>query len=85
MEAMTVEQLIVELQTYAEQCGPNTPVHFSYNYGDHGRTTVAPGAWKVSEERIVYSDYHDLPKVLDKDDDRFFDPERHTQVIVISG
>jgi len=83
MEPMTVGQLIEELQKHADKYGTSTPVHHSYNYGDHARTTVAPGVGQVTEERIVYSDYHSMSTVLDEDDDRYYDPTRHTQVVVL--
>ena len=76
---MTVSKLIEKLQRHVAQYGPNTPVHHSYNYGDHCRTTVAPVVEQVTEERIVESEYHQCPKILDQEDDRFFDPTKHSQ------
>ena len=47
---------------------PNAEVHFSYNYGDHWRTQVAPCVDSVSEGLVKYSDYHSMDKLLDEDD-----------------
>jgi hypothetical protein len=80
---MTVGQLIEELQRHVAKYGPDTPVHHSYNYGDHWRTTVAPGVGQVTEERIVESDYHNMPKVLDEEDNRYYDETKHTTVVVL--
>ena len=59
---MTVQELIEELQ----QFDPNQTVRFSYNYGDHWRTHVAPEVQTVSEEAVKFSAYHDM-HALDDD------------------
>lgn len=61
---MTVQELIDELKNF----DPNTQVHFSYNYGDHWRTQVAPVVKTVDEYSVKNSDYHNMP-VLDEDAD----------------
>ena len=43
-------------------------VHFSYNYGDHWRTVIAPTVDSISEGLVKYSDYHRMDKLLDEDD-----------------
>jgi hypothetical protein len=43
-------------------------VHFSYNYGDHWRTEVAPTVDSVSEGLVKYSDYHSMDKLMDEND-----------------
>lgn len=48
---------------------PDAEVHFSYNYGDHWRTTVAPVVGNVNEGTVIWSGYHDMPKVTDDGDD----------------
>lgn len=75
---MTVKELIEMLETFE----PDTKVHFSYNYGDHWRTTVAPEARHVEELPVIESEYHRMPKVIDEDDERYNDAE---QVVVISN
>jgi len=61
---MKVSQLIEELGFM----DPNAEVHFSYNYGDHWRTEVAPRVDSVLEGVVEYSDYHRMDKmVVDKD------------------
>lgn len=43
-------------------------VHFSYNYGDHWRTTVAPTVDQVFEGVVERSDYHRMDKLVDDED-----------------
>ena len=62
---MKVADLIEELK-YMPQ---DAEVHFSYNYGDHWRTQVAPTVDNVFLGRVVYSDYHRMPKLVDEDDE----------------
>jgi hypothetical protein len=47
---------------------PNAEVHFSYNYGDHWRTEVAPKVGSVLEGMVKYSEYHRMDKLLDEDE-----------------
>ncbi len=54
---MTVKELIETL----EGMDPEAEVHFSYNYGDHWRTTVAPKVRSVDELEVEYSEYHRMP------------------------
>ena len=44
-------------------------VHFSYGYGDHWRTTVAPTVDSVEVGMVQYSDYHRMDKVVEHDYD----------------
>jgi hypothetical protein len=59
---MTVKELIEQLGSY----DPETEVHFSYNYGDHWRTEVAPRVSDVREECLKWSAYHSMPIVDDE-------------------
>ena len=59
---MTVLELIQQLQA----CDPNMKVHFSYNYGDHWRTTVAPTVDRVEEASVKFSDYHRMHKLVNE-------------------
>ena len=43
-------------------------VHFSYNYGDHWRTQVAPKVSQVFEGVVERSDYHRMDKLVDDED-----------------
>jgi len=47
---------------------PNAVVHYSYNYGDHWRTEVAPSVSQVSEGVVEFSDYHRMDKMVDDED-----------------
>ena len=62
---MTVEQLIEKLRTMP----PDKEVKFSYNYGDYWRTIVAAPVQRVDQLETVYSDYHRMDKIADRDDD----------------
>ena len=79
---MKVADLIEELK-YMPQ---DAEVHFSYNYGDHWRTQVAPTVDSVTTGRVVYSDYHRMPKLIDEDyedEDRDMREELDDSVVII--
>ena len=61
---MQVYQLIEQL----EYLDPNAEVHFSYNYGDHWRTEVAPVVGEVREGVVEFSEYHRMDKMVDDED-----------------
>jgi hypothetical protein len=61
---MQVFQLIEQLM----DLDPNAEVHFSYNYGDHWRTEVAPKVGSVLEGMVKYSEYHRMDKIVDEDE-----------------
>ena len=62
---MKVSELIELLQ----QENPDSEVHYSYNYGDHWRTQVAPSVGSVESGIVEYSDYHRMDKIVDSEDD----------------
>ena len=66
---MNVAELIEELK-YMDQ---DAEVHFTYNYGDHWRTQVAPEVRSVHEGFVVNSDYHRMPKVLEDEEDIYLE------------
>lgn len=62
-------------------------VHFSYNYGDHWRTQVAPKVCNVEVGMVKYSDYHRMDKLI-SDEDFDYDDDGEpvvngTQVVII--
>ena len=61
---MQVFQLIEQLM----DLDPNAEVHFSYNYGDYGRTDVAPVVRDVREGVVEFSDYHRMDRLVDDED-----------------
>jgi hypothetical protein len=63
---MQVFQLIEQL----EYLDPNAEVHFSYCYGDHWRTEVAPTVDTVKVGLVKYSDYHSMDRLMDEDEMR---------------
>ena len=77
---MTVQDLIEQLG-YMDK---DAEVHFSYNYGDHWRTQVAPTVDSVEPGFVKYSDYHRMHKVVEPDyDDE--DGEVEGKLVVIIG
>ena len=71
---MLVRDLIELLEGY----DADMEVHFSYNYGDHWRTQVAPTVDSVMTGRVVHSAYHSMDKVVDEED---FDEETGEPVV----
>jgi hypothetical protein len=61
---MKVRELIEELKNV----DPDSEVHFSYNYGDHWRTQVAPVIENADEMYVKHSDYHNMPALMDDED-----------------
>ena len=61
---MQVKELIEQLG-YMDK---DAEVHFSYNYGDHWHTTVAPTVDSVEEGVVEYSDYHSMDKIVEDED-----------------
>jgi hypothetical protein len=61
---MKVAELI-ELLGYHS---PDAEVHFSYNYGDHWRTEVAPAVSSVADGVVEFSEYHRMDKMVDDED-----------------
>jgi hypothetical protein len=61
---MTVQELINTLQ-FMDQ---DAQVHFSYNYGDHWHTEVAPAVRSAGSGLVKYSEYHRMDKLMDEDD-----------------
>ena len=61
---MQVKDLIQQLQSM----NPEAEVHFTYCYGDHWRTQVAPTVDLVQEGLVKYSEYHRMDKLMDEDE-----------------
>jgi hypothetical protein len=64
---MLVKELIESLK-YMDQ---DAEVHFSYCYGDHWRTEVAPKIDRVDEGVVEYSEYHRMDKMVGEYEDQF--------------
>lgn len=62
---MQVKELIEILGRYDQ----DVEVHFSYNYGDHWRTEVAPAICQVSDGVVEYSNYHQMDKLVTDEED----------------
>ncbi len=67
---MLVKELIESLK-YMDQ---DAEVPFSYCYGDHWRTEVAPKASRVTEGIVAYSEYHRMDKLV-QDEDECYDED----------
>lgn len=64
---MNVKKLIEMLS----KMDPEAEVHFTYSYGDHWRTIVAPAVTSVEEGRVAHSEYHSMDAVVDEDDKKY--------------
>jgi hypothetical protein len=64
---MKVQELIEQLRFM----NPEAEVHFSYNYGDHWRTHVAPKVRQVFEGAVEFSDYHHMDRLVEDEDDAY--------------
>ena len=81
---MKVAQLIEQLQSM----NPDAEVHFTYNYGDHWRTQVAPTVDTVEEGVVEYSSYHSMDKMIDDEDcydEETGDYKEGTKQVVVLG
>jgi hypothetical protein len=81
---MQVYQLIEQL----EFLDPNAEVHFSYGYGDHWRTEVAPAVTNIREGVVKYSEYHRMDKMVDDEDcydEETGDYEADVRKVVVIG
>jgi hypothetical protein len=77
---MKVSELIEQLKFLDAEA----EVHFSYNYGDHWRTEVAPAISSVEMGLVQYSDYHRMDKVVEPDwDNEDADEVEGRQVVLI--
>ena len=83
---MKVHELIEELGNY----DPNQEVHFSYNYGDHWRTIVAPSVEIVEKGKVTYSDYHQMDQLVtdneedgEEEDDQESAPDTTVRSVVV--
>lgn len=61
---MKVSELIEQLRYMSA----DSEVHFSYCYGDHWRTEVAPAVSNVSNGVVEFSEYHRMDKMVDDED-----------------
>jgi len=81
MQKLTIaelEQMLQDARHYGAT--DDTPVHISYNYGDHWRTQVAPYASKAEMLYVEHSEYHRMDVL--KDDEGY--EVTDNQVLVIS-
>jgi hypothetical protein len=84
--SMTVNEMIQHLKDLRDEGHGDKEVMFSYNYGDYWKTSVAARVDAAEPMEVVYSDYHQMHKLVEYDAEA--EPsERRTdtkEVIVIS-
>lgn len=81
---LTVDELIEILQDLKDDHGGDIKVVFSYNYGDYWRTQVASGVEEVDTGYVEYSDYHNMPKVVNIDsEDIDVEKTQYNHVIIL--
>jgi hypothetical protein len=78
----------MKVKDLIEQLGymdPEAEVHYSYCYGDHWRTEVAPRVDRVDEGAVVYSDYHRMDKMADDEfeDEEPGNPDENVRRVVV--
>ena len=80
---MKVKDLIEQLGFMDQEA----EVHFTYNYGDHWRTKVAPTVDSVEEGVVKHSAYHSMDKMVDDDcyDEDTGEYEEGTRHVVVLG
>ncbi len=83
---MKVHELINELSYWDS----DLEVHFSYNYGDHWRTIVAPAVTEVEVGKVTYSDYHQMDALVtdneedgEEEDDQESTPSTTVRSVVV--
>lgn len=78
--------LVSDLIELLQEMPQDAEVHFSYNYGDHWRTQVAPKVDNVDMGEVKYSDYHRMPKLIERDYDDEDDSteDAQSQVVILS-
>jgi hypothetical protein len=75
---MNVRELIERL----EQEDPEMQVHIAHNSGDYWHTVVAPKVNRVEELPVKRSEYHQMPVLVDGDDE--VDGTEISYVVVLS-
>lgn len=73
-----LEDLIADAK--AQGATDETPVHFSYDFGDHWNTQVAPAATNAELLYVEHSGYHRMDKLTEDEGEE----ESDRQVLVIS-
>ena len=73
---MTVNELIARLEKFPG----DSKVHLAYGYGDYWSTTVAPEIENVSEGQVTHSDYHQMDKLVESEDDEM---DSDSRIVVV--
>lgn len=62
---MKVRELIYLLKGY----DPEMTVHTAYDFGDYWNTQVAPKVGQVEPAQVAWSEYHCMPRIVEREDD----------------
>lgn len=65
--ALTLDELIKQLTDLREEHGGDIYPVFAHTCNDYWKTEVAAGIQEIEVGHVVYSDYHQQPKVVDED------------------
>jgi hypothetical protein len=60
-----------EFRKETDHLPEDTPIHICYNYGDRSNTPVAPAVDEIIEGSVTRSDYHNMDRLVDDEDDRY--------------
>lgn len=81
---------VKELREALEEYDDDAKVVFKYNFGDYSRTLVVERAESIQNGSVVWSGYHDLPRMVEEyGDERIGEDEELgdddlAEVVVIS-
>ena len=81
MKAYTVAELIDALRDF----DPDSEVRFAYNSKNYARIEVAAKVRNVDDGQVVYSEYHQMDRVVDEFDESDYRPAQPTDVVVLSS
>jgi len=76
---MLVKELIAALKKVPQ----DVEVLFTYNSGDYWRTQVAASINQLDTGYVVWSQYHDMHKVIDLDDNDEDDEDNMPKTVVL--
>lgn len=79
----TVTELREMLQEMEEVGQGSADVLFAYNYGDYWRTQVAAPIVRCEEGSVVHSEYHNMDKTVDADEDDSLPAYRAVRRVVL--
>lgn len=76
---MKVKELINELSNMDQE----SEIHFEYESNDYWRTKLAPSISSVESAYIIFSAYHNKPKIIDGASDDFDEEDEDIKSVVL--